>query len=84
MFSPAVIRNWPACPVEIPSSAVVLGAAVATNGARWMSSSAISASSVVIRRATLRSANLAALIGSSGPAHVEPQAPARWSSASTR
>ena len=32
MFWPAVTSSWPACPVEIPSSAVVRGAAAATSG----------------------------------------------------
>jgi hypothetical protein len=63
MFCPAVSRTWPACPVEIPSSAVVRGAAVATNGASCASSSMISLVRIAIRRARLRSANFAAFVG---------------------
>jgi hypothetical protein len=38
MFWPAVSSNWPAWPVETPSSSVVRGAAVTTSGVSWVSS----------------------------------------------
>ena len=42
MFWPAVTSSWPAWPVETAISCVVRGAAVATSGASWSSSAAIS------------------------------------------
>ena len=64
MFWPAVTSSWPAWPVEMPSSWIVRGAAVATSCSSWRSSVAISSIEAAIRRASQRSANFAACDGS--------------------